>query len=90
MATNKFIELQSDEKRENQYIVSLKLVKEEFSADDKKLIEIVQSFIEIANADEFIHENEILLINEAIKTWDIKRELTKDRNDNKLQLINLS
>ena len=90
LATNKFIELQSDEKRENQYIVSLKLVKEEFSADDKKLIEIVQSFIEIANADEFIHENEILLINEAIKTWDIKRELTKDRNDNKLQLINLS
>ena len=57
---------------------------------DKMLIEIVQSFIEIANADEFIHENEILLINEAIKTWDIKRELTKDRNDNKLQLINLS
>ena len=86
IATNKFIELETDEEREKQYKLSLEELRNEFNNDEVKLIQVIKSFIEIANADEYIHENEILLINEAIKVWNIKKSLDKDENNDKLFL----
>ena len=86
LATNKFIDLKSDEARENQYILSLEEVRNDFKNDINKLIQVIESFIEIANADEFIHENEILLISQAIDVWGIKKSLIKDKNNDRLFL----
>ena len=84
VTTNRFIELGSEEAREKQDITSLQLVKQDFNKDDEKLIQVLNSFVDIANADEFIHENEISLINQAITEWELNVSLVKNDMDNKL------
>jgi len=87
LATNKFIELGKEEERENYYITSLNSIKQNFNNENEKLIEVINAFIDIANADDFIHENEIMLINQAINEWKLDVNLIKNDDNNKLQLV---
>ncbi len=87
LATNKFIELETEEARENYYITSLNAIKQNFNNENEKLIEVIHAFIDIANADDFIHENEITLINQAINEWKLDVTLIKNDDSNKLQLV---
>ena len=87
LATSKFIELESDDSREEQYSKSLLEVKKDFKDDEEKLIEVLDSFIDIANADEFIHENEIYLIKHAIDLWGVNKSLSKSDENDRLCLV---
>ena len=87
LATNKFIDLKTEELRGEYYLTSLESIKNDFKDDKKKLMKVLKSYIDIANADKFIHENEIILINQAIDTWKLDVKLTKNKNNKKLIII---
>jgi len=87
VATDKFISLQSEEARQSQFDHSLKIIKEDASTTQDKLGDFISAYIEIANADEFIHDNEVLLIKNAIKIWGLDLNISKPKSGEKLNLI---
>lgn len=85
-ATQKFIELESETARQQQFESSLMNIKtsEQFSEDS--LSKMIQTFIDIANADEFIHENEVLLIQTAIKLWGLELVVKQPTSNDRLAI----
>jgi hypothetical protein len=87
IATEKFIELQNENARQKQFEESLLKIKEDESITKNKLNELVNAFVDIANADDFIHENEVLLIKNALKIWNLDLTISKPKNGEKLQIL---
>ena len=87
IATGKFIELKNEEARQKQFDDSLLKIKEDESITDDKLNDLINAFVDIANADDFIHENEVLLINNALKIWDLDLNISKPKNGEKLKIL---
>ena len=48
----------------------------------------MECYVNIANADDFIHENEVYLIKQAIETWSLDFNLEKPTSGKKLKLKN--
>ena len=84
LATSKFIDLKTEELRQKQFDKSLLNIKKSLADDD--LNQLVKCYVNIANADDFIHENEVLLIKQAIEKWDLDFRLEKPKSGKKLEL----
>ena len=87
IATGKFIELKNEEARQKQFDDSLLKIKEDKSITEDKLNDLINAFVDIANADDFIHENEVLLINNALKIWNLDLNISKPKNGEKLKIL---
>ena len=87
VATEKFINLQNEDARQRQFEDSLLKIKEDASGDTNKLKDLISAYIEIANADEFIHENEVSLIKNAIEIWSLNLKISKPKSGEKLNII---
>ena len=86
LATSKFIDLRTEELRQKQFDKSLINIKE--GLDNDSLNQLVECYVNIANADDFIHENEVYLIKQAIETWSLDFNLEKPTSGKKLKLKN--
>ncbi|MFL2998802.1 MAG: hypothetical protein ACJZ1Q_08685 [Candidatus Neomarinimicrobiota bacterium] len=88
MTTNKFIELKTESSRQAYFDYSLLNLKETKQFKKAQLLEIIQAFINIANADDFIHEKEVILIQHAINIWELDARVEKPKSGKKLKLKN--
>jgi len=88
MTTNKFIELKTESSRQAYFDYSLLNLKETKQFKKNQLLEIIQAFIDIANADDFIHEKEVVLIQHAINIWELEASVSKPKSGKKLELKN--
>ena len=88
MTTNKFIELKTESSRQAYFDYSLLNLKETKQFKKAQLLEIIQAFINIANADDFIHEKEVILIQHAINIWELDARVNKPKSGKKLELKN--
>ena len=86
MTTEKFIQLETEESRQKQFDDSLSNVKEAEEYDDESLNTLINCYIDIANADDFIHENEVTLIQHAIKIWGLDIIVNKPKSGERLQI----
>ena len=86
LATSKFIDLRTEELRKKQFDKSLINVKEDL--DNDSLNQLVECYVNIANADDFIHENEVYLIKQAIEAWSLDFNLEKQMSVKKLKFKN--
>ena len=86
MATDKFIELRTEESRQKQFDDSLINIKDTEGFDTDQLMELILSYIVIANADDFIHENEVILIQNAITIWELDIIVEKPKSGEKLKI----
>ena len=84
--TEKFIELNSEKNRQEQFDDSLMKINELKDYNEKKLKGLVQCYIDIANADDFIHENEVVLIQHAINLWSLDIKVEKPKSGEKLTI----
>ena len=85
MATNKFIDLKNENSRQSQFNKSLALIKESKDFNNINLSKLIDCYIDIANADEFIHDNEVMLIQKAIEVWKLNIWVNKPTSGNRLQ-----
>ena len=86
LATEKFIGLENEESRQKQYENSLMNIKNSEETDSDQLLQLLHAFVEIANADEFIHENELLLIQNAVAIWELDVEINKPKSGDRLEI----
>jgi len=89
LATGKFIDLKNEESRQKQYENSLMNIKNFPEIDSDKLHELIIAFIDIANADDFIHENEVTLIQDAVKSWGLNLKINKPKAGENLKVESL-
>ena len=87
LATGKFIELKNEESRQEQYEDSLLNIKNSEETDSDQLLRLIHAFIDIANADEFIHENEVVLIQNAAAIWELDVEIKKPKYGDRLTIL---
>ncbi|MBT4088378.1 MAG: hypothetical protein HOE30_07780 [Deltaproteobacteria bacterium] len=73
--------LENLEAQTQQFVISLKELNTHFDSDPVKLQDILFKFIELANADNFIHENEVLLVEKAIEVWKLEGGVRQDEKD---------
>ena len=88
VATSRFIDLKKEEARQDQFEKSLTEIQNKPEADKKYLKELLNTYVDIANADDFIHENEIMLINIAINSWELEISINRPRKNQKLKIVN--
>ena len=86
MTTDKFIKLNTEEARQKQFDDSLDTIYDKEDFDTKTLEKLVDCYIDIANADEFIHENEVALIEHAIKAWSLDLTIAKPKSGERLKV----
>ncbi|MFL2983093.1 MAG: hypothetical protein ACJZ12_01720 [Candidatus Neomarinimicrobiota bacterium] len=86
VTTDKFIKLETEEKRQKQFDESLEKINSDNSFDNEQLIKLINCYIDIANADEFIHDNEIVLIQHAINIWSLDITIEKPKTGKKLKI----
>jgi uncharacterized tellurite resistance protein B-like protein len=86
MTTSKFIELKTESSRQAYFDYTLLKLKESERFEKAKLLKLIQAFIDIANADDFIHEKEVVLIQHAINIWELDIEINKPKSGKKLKL----
>jgi len=86
MTTEKFIELESEELRQQQFDDSLEKIKAKEEYDNESLNTLIKCYIDIANADDFIHENEVVLIQHAIKIWGLDIVVEKPKSGDRLKI----
>ena len=86
MTTDRFIELNTEEARQDQFDDSLIKIASSDSFDDTTLEKLIECYVEIANADDFIHENEVTLIQHAIKSWSMDITIDKPKSGEKLKV----
>ena len=84
LATSKFIDLKTEELRQKQFDQSLDSIRQNLTKDN--LNQLVECYVKIANADDFIHENEVALIRQAIKKWNLDFKIEKPKSGKKLKL----
>ena len=80
---DKFIDLGDEAARTNQYGASFEALKEMFaSADDR--YKVVKNLAYIARADDFIHDNEMAMIEKAVSTLDMTDKVNLVKTDSSL------
>jgi len=67
---DKFIDLGDESARINQYGASLEALKGMFSSDEDRF-KVVKNLAYIARADDFIHDNEMAMVEQAVSTLDM-------------------
>ena len=55
--------------------------------DSDKLQRLLFAYVDIANADDFIHENELILIQNAIDLWELQFTINKPKSGEKLIIV---
>ena len=88
MTTERFIQLNTEEARQAQFDDSLIKIADADSFDNDELKKLINCYIEIANADDFIHENEVTLIQHAIESWSMDIVIDKPKSGEKLKVKN--
>ena len=75
---DKFIDLGDEAARTNQYGASLEALKGMFSSDEDRF-KVVKNLAYIARADDFIHDNEMAMVEQAVSTLEMtdKEKLVK-------------
>ena len=86
MTTTKFIDLKSESSRQAYYDYSLLAIKEDKEFEHRDLVKVINAYVDIANADDFIHEKEVTLIQHAINIWDLKLNINKPKSGKKLEI----
>jgi len=80
---DKFIDLGDEAARTNQYGSSLEALKEMFPSDDDRY-KVVKNLAYIARADDFIHDNEMAMIEQAVSTLDMTDKVNLVKTDSTL------
>ena len=80
---NKFIELGDESSRMEQYGNSLSSLKGLFTSDDDRY-KVVKNLAYIARADDFIHENEMKMVEQAVSGLDMTDKVKLVKTDSTL------
>ena len=80
---DKFIALGDEASRFDQYGSSLSAIKEMFSSDDDRY-KVIKNLAYIARADEFIHENEMKMIEQAVSDLDMEDKVSLVKTESTL------
>jgi uncharacterized tellurite resistance protein B-like protein len=80
---DKFIDLGDESARTNQYGVSLEALKGMFSSDEDRF-KVVKNLAYIARADDFIHDNEMAMVEKAVSTLDMTDKVNLVKTDSTL------
>ena len=80
---DKFIDLGDEESRMNQYGVSLEALKDVFTSDEDRY-KVVKNLAYIARADDFIHENEMAMVEKAVSSLDMVEKVNLVKTDSTL------
>ena len=80
---NKFIELGDESSRMEQYGNSLSSLKGLFTSDDDRY-KVVKNLAYIARADDFIHENEMAMVEQAVSGLDMTGKIKLVKTDSTL------
>ena len=80
---DKFIDLGDEAARTNQYGASLEALKDMFTSDDDRY-KVVKNLAYIARADDFIHDNEMAMIEQAVSKLDMTDKINLVKTDTTL------
>ena len=80
---DKFIDLGDEDARMNQYGVSLVALKDVFTSDEDRY-KVVKNLAYIARADDFIHENEMAMVEKAVSSLDMTDKVNLVKTDSTL------
>tara|TARA_Y100001001_G_scaffold10200_1_gene9374 strand:- start:101 stop:532 length:432 start_codon:yes stop_codon:yes gene_type:complete len=80
---DKFIDLGDESARTNQYGASLEALKGMFSSDEDRF-KVVKNLAYIARADDFIHDNEMAMVEQAVRTLDMTDKVNLVKTDSTL------
>ena len=80
---NKFIELGDEETRMEQYGSSLEALKVLFTSDEDRY-KVVKNLAYIARADDFIHDNEMAMVEQAVSGLDMTDKIKLVKTDSTL------
>jgi len=80
---DKFIDLGDQDSRMNQYGVSLSALKGMFTSDDDRY-KVVKNLAYIARADDFIHDNEMAMVEQAVSALDMVDKINLVKTDSTL------
>ncbi|HJN98207.1 MAG TPA: TerB family tellurite resistance protein [Candidatus Marinimicrobia bacterium] len=80
---DKFIDLGDEAARTNQYGASLEALKGMFSSDEDRF-KVVKNLAYIARADDFIHDNEMAMVVQAVSTLDMTDKVNLVKTDSTL------
>ena len=80
---DKFIDLGDENDRMNQYGVSLEALKDVFTSDEDRF-KVVKNLAYIARADDFIHENEMAMVEKAVSSLDMVDKVNLVKTDSTL------
>ena len=80
---NKFIELGAESSRMGQYGTSLEALKGLFTSDEDRY-KVVKNLAYIARADDFIHENEMAMVEQAVSGLDMTDKVKLVKTDSTL------
>ena len=80
---DKFIDLGDEESRMNKYGVSLEAIKDVFTSDEDRY-KVVKNLAYIARADDFIHENEMAMVEKAVSSLDMVDKVNLVKTDSTL------
>ena len=79
----KFIDLGDEAARMNQYGISLEALKDVFTSDEDRY-KVVKNLAYIARADDFIHENEMAMVEKAVSSLDMVDKVNLVKTDSTL------
>tara|TARA_A100001011_G_C14201573_1_gene795898 strand:- start:226 stop:657 length:432 start_codon:yes stop_codon:yes gene_type:complete len=80
---DKFIDLGDQDSRMNQYGESLRSLKGMFTSDDDRY-KVVKNLAYIARADDFIHDNEMAMVEQAVSELDMVDKVKLVKTDSSL------
>jgi|TARA_B100000886_G_scaffold340454_1_gene310133 uncharacterized tellurite resistance protein B-like protein len=80
---NKFIELGDEDTRMEQYGSSLEALKGLFTSDEDRY-KVVKNLAYIARADDFIHDNEMAMVEQAVSGLDMTDKIKLVKTDSTL------
>ena len=80
---DKFIDLGDQDSRMNQYGESLRSLKGMFTSDDDRY-KVVKNLAYIARADDFIHDNEMAMVEQAVSELDMVDKIKLVKTDSTL------
>jgi len=80
---DKFIDLGDEDSRMNQYGLSLEALKDVFTSDEDRY-KVVKNLAYIARADDFIHENEMAMVEKAVSSLDMVVKVNLVKTDSTL------
>ena len=80
---DKFIDLGDEDTRMNQYGDSLEALKDVFTSDEDRY-KVIKNLAYIARADDFIHENEMAMVEKAVSSLDMVDKVNLVKTDSTL------